>query len=168
MVKKSIILLLAIFITQVMFAAAYVKFDGVDGESQDSQHEGEIDVLSWSWGTTSNAKASCLNDVVIVKNSDIATPVLLMDQVIGKEYSTAILSVSRPALTRVRDYLVIVFKNVRVNTIAISGSGSDERPTEQITFSFDELTYTYFPLSNDRADNNPIVKTIRSAGNCKK
>lgn len=26
----------------------FLKIDGVDGESQDSQHRGEIDILAWS------------------------------------------------------------------------------------------------------------------------
>ena len=28
----------------------FLKFDGIDGESTDTDHKGEIEVLSWSWG----------------------------------------------------------------------------------------------------------------------
>ena len=28
----------------------HIKFDGIDGESTDRDHKGEIEVLSWSWG----------------------------------------------------------------------------------------------------------------------
>ncbi|HEY7575111.1 MAG TPA: type VI secretion system tube protein Hcp, partial [Thermoanaerobaculia bacterium] len=28
----------------------FLKIDGIEGESQDGKHKGEIDVLSWSWG----------------------------------------------------------------------------------------------------------------------
>ena len=28
----------------------FLKIDGVDGESTDDKHKGEIDILSWSWG----------------------------------------------------------------------------------------------------------------------
>ena len=31
--------------------AAYIKFDGVDGESKDSNHDKWIDVLSVDWGS---------------------------------------------------------------------------------------------------------------------
>ncbi len=30
----------------------FIKIDGIDGESQDSMHKGEIEVLSFSWGET--------------------------------------------------------------------------------------------------------------------
>jgi len=87
-------------------AAAYIKFDGVDGESRDSGHKGEIDILAWSWGTSSSgARAgqvapsqsrvlvsprqstsakdaqrsrgdTTLGDVVVVRELDKATPKL--------------------------------------------------------------------------------------------
>ncbi len=28
----------------------FLKIDGIEGESQDAKHKGEIDVESWSWG----------------------------------------------------------------------------------------------------------------------
>ncbi|MGB7991069.1 MAG: type VI secretion system tube protein Hcp, partial [Candidatus Methylophosphatis roskildensis] len=28
----------------------FLKIDGIEGESADSKHKKEIDVLSWSWG----------------------------------------------------------------------------------------------------------------------
>ena len=30
----------------------YLKLTGIDGESSDSTHAGEIDVLAWSWGAS--------------------------------------------------------------------------------------------------------------------
>ena len=30
----------------------FLKIDGIKGESGDSKHKDEIDVLSWSWGET--------------------------------------------------------------------------------------------------------------------
>jgi type VI secretion system secreted protein Hcp len=30
----------------------FLKIDGIPGESTDSKHKDEIDVLSWSWGET--------------------------------------------------------------------------------------------------------------------
>jgi type VI secretion system secreted protein Hcp len=32
----------------------FLKVDGINGESTDSRHRGEIDVLSWSWRMTSS------------------------------------------------------------------------------------------------------------------
>jgi len=30
----------------------FLKIDGVDGESTDDKHKGEINIESWSWGVT--------------------------------------------------------------------------------------------------------------------
>jgi type VI secretion system secreted protein Hcp len=30
----------------------FLKLDGIDGESEDDAHKGEIDVLAFSWGMT--------------------------------------------------------------------------------------------------------------------
>jgi type VI secretion system secreted protein Hcp len=30
----------------------FLKIDGIDGESKDSKHKGEIDIESFSWGAT--------------------------------------------------------------------------------------------------------------------
>ena len=30
----------------------FLKIDGIEGESTDGKHKGEIDLLSWSWGET--------------------------------------------------------------------------------------------------------------------
>ena len=38
-----------------MAVDAFLKLDGIDGESQDKEHKGEIDILSWSWGGASTA-----------------------------------------------------------------------------------------------------------------
>ena len=33
-----------------MPADIFLKLAGIDGESVDAKHKGEIDVLAWSWG----------------------------------------------------------------------------------------------------------------------
>ena len=32
----------------------FIKLTGVTGESKDSVHKGEIDVLAWSWGLSNS------------------------------------------------------------------------------------------------------------------
>jgi len=60
----------------------------IKGESQDDQHKGEIDVLSWSWGMqakaslgggTATGKAT-VNDLRIVKRVDSASTGLMLSQ----------------------------------------------------------------------------------------
>src|SRR5207244_4213120 len=42
----------------LMAVDMFLKIDGVEGESPDSSHGGEIQVLSWSWGESNSASVS--------------------------------------------------------------------------------------------------------------
>lgn len=35
----------------------FLKLEGISGESKDSSHKGEIDILAWSWGMTNSGTA---------------------------------------------------------------------------------------------------------------
>lgn len=167
MFKKIILISSFLLITQASLGAAFLKIGDIKGESQNSEHRDEIDILSWSWGASSDAKSACLQDIIFIKESDSATPVLLMNQIDNVVYPSAVFSINRSSLIRTRDYIILEFKNVRVNSHSINGAGADERPTEQISLSFDEVTYTYIPQSNEGANDAPITATIRSKGKCK-
>ena len=41
-----------------MAVDVFLKLGDVKGESKDSKHEGEIDVLSWSWGVSQTGTMS--------------------------------------------------------------------------------------------------------------
>ncbi len=49
--------------------AAYIKYEGLDGESKDSSHQDEIDVLSWSWGMTRERDGSVTLHEMLVNTS---------------------------------------------------------------------------------------------------
>ena len=36
----------------------FLKIDGIVGESKDSKHRGEIDLMSWSWGASQTGSSS--------------------------------------------------------------------------------------------------------------
>jgi type VI secretion system secreted protein Hcp len=36
----------------------FLKIDGIDGESHDSKHKGDIDLESWGWGAAPTAAAA--------------------------------------------------------------------------------------------------------------
>ena len=84
----------------------FFKFDGVEGESRDSKHKGEIDVLSWSWGLSSavtsagggsgrgSAKAKP-TEFTFTHMYDVASPALLQLVATGRHVKTAILTARR-------------------------------------------------------------------------
>ena len=64
-----------------------LKIEGVDGESVIQDHEGEIDVLAWSWGLSQSGSMHVgggagsgkvnVQDISLTKYVDKATPSLM-------------------------------------------------------------------------------------------
>ncbi len=64
----------------------FLKLKGIDGESIDAKHKGEIDVLAWSWGLSEEPPQTGggggvgkvkPQDLSVHKLVDIASPLLL-------------------------------------------------------------------------------------------
>lgn len=166
MFKKLIVLCTAVLVTQVTFGAVFIKFDGVDGESNDAQHRAYSDVLSWSWGSTANSKSTCVQDFHFVKEVDKSSPVLLMDQVRGKFYPTVRLAVTADFSDQGRvEYIILEFKNVRMSSHS-TNSNADSLPVEQVSLNFEEVTYTYIKFDARGAPAETVIATVKSAGKC--
>ncbi len=161
--KKIIVIAVLFLVTQGVNASVdmFLKIEGVKGESTDSAHSDEIDVLAWSWGTSSNSRQVCVQDVSITKYVDKASPILLMNQVEGVVYPSATLVVRR-AGERPFEFISLEFRNLNVSSLSTGGSGGEDRLTENVTLNFDEVKYTYTPQNADGSRGGEIVATIRS------
>lgn len=126
----------------------FLEIDGVKGESRDSAKKEAIDVLAWSWGSSSSAsgrRIQCsIQDVSVTKYVDAASPDLLMGQLDGHVYRTAKLTVRKAGDTPL-EYIVIEFNDVRITSVSTGGSGGEDRLTENISFNFSSAVYTYTP-----------------------
>ena len=140
---KTLILMLAL-LPGTSFAAVdmFLKVDGVAGESQDSDHRDEIDILAWSWGTGTSQRVPCIQSVSVTKWIDLSSADLLLGQIEGRVYNEVVLTV-RKAGERPLDYLVLTFRNVFVTSISTGGAGGEERLTENVAFNFETLKYEY-------------------------
>src|SRR5262249_28766417 len=97
---------------------AFLKLDGVDGESTDAQHKDEIVIQSWSFGASNrqassgqqNSSRPCLTDITLGKHVDRASPVLLAAATNGKHFQNAVLTV-RKAGSKPLEYLLVTLQN---------------------------------------------------------
>ncbi|MDO8334615.1 MAG: type VI secretion system tube protein Hcp [Nitrosomonas sp.] len=130
----------------------YLKIDGIDGESQDDNHTGEIDLESWSWGCTqSGASASgggggkgkvSMQDFKFVMKVNKATPKLIEACASGKVFGSAILT-CRKAGGEQEGYLSYKFTDVLISSYQTGGSGANIIPTEQISFNYAKMEVEY-------------------------
>jgi type VI secretion system secreted protein Hcp len=132
-------------------AAMYVKFDGVDGESQDKDHQNWSDILAFSQGQASPSAAAgstrlrgdcTFEDVVILKQIDKASPKLAEAVCKGKVFPTVQIHVAGSYDLGSETYYAYEFKNVQIVGYHVDGS-TQERPTEEVAFNFEEIKVTY-------------------------
>lgn len=67
---------LLLLLPALAFAAAvdyFLKIDGIEGESTDAAHRGQIEILSWSWGATQGAAApaGCASGKAVFKTKGL-------------------------------------------------------------------------------------------------
>lgn len=134
-------------------AAAYIKFEGVDGEATDTGHEQWIDVLSVSHSisrvmdsslSTRSSGGVVFGDITVTKELDKSTPKLAEAVATGK----AIPKVEFHLASSQGTYYAYELKNVMVTSYSMSGD-ADDRPTEEISLNFEEIKMTYTEYGSD-------------------
>jgi type VI secretion system secreted protein Hcp len=131
----------------------------VKGESKDEKHKEEIDVQSWSWGETNSGtfglgggggsgKVS-MQDFHFVMAVNSATPKLMEACATGQHFPSALLT-CREAGTEQQEFLLIKFTDILVSSFQTGGaSGSDLKPTDQISLNFAQVDFEYHPQNED-------------------
>ena len=135
--------------------AAYIKFDGVDGEAQDKDHKGWSDLASFQQGISQPGRGATgatrrrgdvvLDDIQCTKELDKSSPKLAESICKGKIYPkvTIHLTASTTDAGRVT-YYAYELKNVMVTSYDVSGSGqSEDVPMETFSLNFEEIKATY-------------------------
>jgi type VI secretion system secreted protein Hcp len=151
----SVFLALTMLMVGTVQAAAYIKFDGVDGESKDRDHEGWIDVLSVDWGMNkpnegatgqSRRRGSVVvEDVVLVKELDKSSPKLQEKMLMGEVIPKLEIEMTETNSDGTQQpYLKIVMEDVIISSYQTSANGdSDDRPTEEVAFYYNKISYHY-------------------------
>jgi type VI secretion system secreted protein Hcp len=144
----------------------FMKMDGVEGESLDDKHKGEVQLLSFSLGATQAGTAGIgggsgsgkvqLHDFQISKYFDKASPKLFEACATGK-HTPKVVVVLRKAGGTQQEYLKYTFSDVLVSSISHSGSGSDVLPTENVTMNYSKIEMEYKP-QDEKGGLGGVVK----------
>jgi type VI secretion system secreted protein Hcp len=141
----------------VAVADMFLKITGVTGEAQDVDHKGEIEVVSWSWGlqapaamggAASTTGRAALQELVVNKRVDLATPTLMQMVRNHKVVSSAILSVRKAGKTPL-EYFRIELVDVRVTAVMSNPEAAELM--ERLQLSFNKIRVTYTPQSSTGA-----------------
>ena len=155
--------------------AAFAKYEGIDGESVDANHDKWIDVLSIDWGAhkpgggaTGQSRrrgAATVEDMMLTMEYEKAAPKLqekcLMGEVIPKLEIDLTSTYGGARAT----YLHVELKNVMVTSYQINASGNDEAgpPTVVVGNNFEEMKVTYTEY-DDAGSSKGNVETSHKVG----
>ena len=140
---------------------AFLKLDGITGESQKDKHKGEIDIMSFSWGVanpTSVGTGTGLTsgksqhaDFSIVKSVDKSSPTLFQKCCGGQHFPKATVALQKTTGVGGDAYLTFDFSKLHVTHISWSGTGTanHDTPTETVSFAYEEVKISYKPQNAD-------------------
>ena len=139
-----------------MASDIFAKIGDIKGESLDSKHKGEIEVLSWSWGVSNagemrggsgggEGKAS-FRDLSFTHNIDKASPVLLQACATGVHLKEATIT-HRKAGKDQHEYLIVKMNDVIITGVTQGGSGDGH--SENVSLAFSKVNVEYKPQKAD-------------------
>ncbi len=139
----------------------FLKIDSVKGESSDSVHKDEIDVLAWNWGMNQSGSMHAgkgggsgkvsVHDLSITHYIDKSAPALMQYCCSGKHLKEAKLVVRKAGGTPL-EYLTIHLQEVLITSISPGGSSGEDKLTESFTLNFAKVKFTY---KSQKADGTP-------------
>ena len=136
----------------------FPRIGDIEGESPDSKHSGEIDVLSWSWGVMQTgtlaqgggggAGKASFQDFTFTHHIDKASPLLMKSCASGTHIKDATITV-RKAGKGQQEYLVIVMNDVLVTGVMPSLESEQGVTHEAVTLQFVKVDLEYKPQKPD-------------------
>jgi type VI secretion system secreted protein Hcp len=130
----------------------FLKLGSIEGESKDSVHGKEIDILAWSWGASNSGTAHVgggagagkvnVQDISCTKWVDKSSPDILLATCNGKHIPEATITVRKAGETPL-EYIIIVLTDVMITAYSTGGSGGEDRLTENVTLNFAKFKFNY-------------------------
>ena len=150
---------------------AFLKIDGIPGESQDSKHKDQVEILSFHWGVSQTASGSSssggarsaeranLSDLSIVKTLDKASPKLFLNCCNGTHIKEVTLTLWRATGDKTK-YMEYKLSDVLVSSVRPGGSAhsGDSLPLEEVSFNYGKIDLVYTATDH---------KTGKAAGDVK-
>ena len=131
----------------------FLEIKEVPGESSKTGHDGQIDIVSFSFGAVQSgsfarggagggAGKAEFQDISVVKEVDKSSQKLFQACAAGTHFGTATLYV-RKAGDKPLEYYKVEMTDVLVSSVQNSGSAAGDNVMESITFNTAKINFTY-------------------------
>jgi type VI secretion system secreted protein Hcp len=142
---------------------AFLKLDGIQGESQDKVHSGEIEIESFSWGATNPTTGASgggggtgkvsFQDLHFTMPTSTASPNLMLACATGRHIRTATLTCRKAGGTNALEFMKIKLSDCLVSSYS-NGShvidtgfsalaGNEDLPSDQMSLNFLKIDFLY-------------------------
>lgn len=160
---------------------AFLKVDGIEGESTDTKHEKWIEILSYSLGVSQavggsssggggrNGQRCDVSDFSIVKRLDKTSPSLMLACAKGTHIKEIKVELCQ-ATDEKQPYMTYTLTDVIVSGIRPGGAsqGGDSVPLEEVSFNPGKMEWKYTELDhNTGKSKGDVVKfwdTVTNTG----
>lgn len=158
----------------------YLKIDGIDGESSAGGYENWIQLLEYhsgvrqhGGGSTSGTKTHSggradFDPFVVTKLIDKSSP-LLAEYCAGSEtIKTVTMAICKSSQGK-QKFMEYKLTDATIMQVAASGlsKGSEEKPTETVSFRFDKIEWAYKQFDNAGKGQGDVKKGWNVAGDKK-
>ena len=139
---------------------AFLKLDGIKGESQDDKHKGEIEIESFSWGVTQTgtlafgggggAGKAQFQDFHFTSKVSKASPQLFIKCATGEHLKEGTLTLRKAGGSRQGiEFYKIRLADVLVSSYQSGGSAGGDVPADQFSLNFTKIEYTFTTQNAD-------------------
>jgi type VI secretion system secreted protein Hcp len=146
----------------------FLKIDGIEGESQDEQHKGAIELASWSFGGTASgapmkgvtgAGKFMPQDVQCTAKVSKASPGLFFACTSGKRLTKATITGRKGGDGRSTDYFTVTLSEVMISSYQESGTSGADGVMEQFSCTFAKIQLEYRPMNADGSLGDAVSAT---------
>ena len=139
-------------------ADIFAKIGDIKGESLDTKHKDEVEVLSWSWGVSQSGSVSQgsgggagkanFNDFHFTHRVDKASPTLMRACATGEHIKDATITV-RKAGKGQQEVLIIKMNDVLITSVNPAGGADSDVLAESVAMQFAKVALEYKPQKAD-------------------
>ena len=148
---------------------AFLKIEGIDGESTDEIHAKWIEISSFSHGVTQPMSSSSgtggrtggradFDAFSVIKTIDTSTPDLNIFCASGKHIPKIELDLCLATGDK-HTFMKYTLEDVVVSSVRPGGSAGEPRPSEQISFGYGKIKWEYVPVDQKGAVGDKVDRT---------
>jgi len=126
----------------------FIKIEGIAGESKDSNHSGQIDVLNWGYAVNQSSSANTgggggvgkahFSELVFTHYIDKSTPNLMKYCASGKHIPSVELSCCKVGDGQ-QEYMKVTLNDVLITHVRPTGDASSPRVMEEVGISYSKI-----------------------------